>query len=1509
MSIRVELELDNGNFTTRMIHAGETVQQFRNNVNAGITSITRLNESSATFLGTIRDVTLTLGMARAAFETVRGVTTGWAGDIIKVNAEMERLKVLLAGMSRAADPMKDAADQVKYLRDFAKDAPFSLKALSDTFVKMKSTGIDPMQGALKGLVDGIAAFGGTDETLKRATIAIQQMAGKGVIQMEELRQQLGEAIPRAVELMARSMGVSTGDLIKIISKGTLDAKTSLQAFNMELERTFGGAAAEQMNTFNGMVSRMTTQLQNLALHMGDGGFFDAVKNQLRQLNEAVASEQFIDMAQKAGAMMKAFVEALASGIRTLIEYRNELTTIAEVMAVAFGGRMVVNSVLQLTSYVGNLAASARTTTIAFQAMGEQWQRINWGRQINQITGGANGFGMMAANAGRLRAVLPAVGVALATVSEFALPLTAVIMGLYFAFEYFRDKSEEAHDSLARFGATTKEQVESGQLYVKALNDRIQKLRELKAAQDSGQAEYNPFVDNALGSAESEQKKALENQAKIEESYQKNRTDAANKRLDAELSARLAKIKRGYDQEGIAQADAHTQALKDLQNANKDTTAENERYQKQRRDAQMASYQAERDAYESQLTQLAILNSQDDENTKAIFDQRQAYLLGKLADTAQKITTLQQMASKPVELAKSIDPAKLLEQAKAKLDKINESIADQKAELAGANGEYAKMVYAIESSMSKSNEMWRLNNPELAAFVDKLKEATKINEQLEQQLTGQKALSSDLSAVEAKLRQEYADALSHGDKDPLGQIAAKMKAGYYSGQTSIGRLSQLFNDVTKSAKDAGSAMSGAFDTNVKTKGEGMLSIVQQLGDAWNRVKSAATGIKIDTQPGGLPVYNGGGSFADNLIRRESGGDPNAKNSASTALGVGQFIESTWMAFLKDVHPEILQIGKDAALDARRDPTIARQAIEWYAAQNAGKLEQNNIPATDANLYLAHFLGPGGAIATLSKSSDTLLSSIKEISAARQSNPKVFQDLLTVGDLQAWSRSFMGSLSTASRVGGNTSALGTVLGGVQNESQAAAALRIQDLRDKLSSLKGDNNLQDWLKDIADKIKEAETNQDGLNKHVAAFRKLIMEGEFGANRDPDSERYKQLIDLAKKWDEADAKARDNQKIRARADAIHDRLPGDREALDARDEQIQRQLQDESKFKFSDSYYTKLKKTLQEIQALQMDIDNNPAHADRNKKDIDALNEDLQRSRDQEVAATIVSEQQKTIAVEQSLMTQDQAREDVHQRTLKRLQEELALYDKGSKMYALIEQTINRSTAAYNKSVLAASPIAKQMKEWSDVSNNLQKSAASWLNSSTDALATFVTTGKADFASLAASIQKDLAKLAINGLVGKGFNTMKGGTGKGAVGKAGGVAGTMSIGGQSFVAFHHSGGVAGGNAPMAMANLGMFTNAPRFHTGTGGLTLGGDEIPIIAKRGEQVDWPDNLARMYGGGGNQTTNQFNVNVNGGGGSKEQNTDLANQIVKGLHDQMRQVAAEELRTQMRPGGMIGPGGK
>jgi len=87
-----------------------------------------------------------------------------------------------------------------------------------------------------------------------------------------------------------------------------------------------------------------------------------------------------------------------------------------------------------------------------------------------------------------------------------------------------------------------------------------------------------------------------------------------------------------------------------------------------------------------------------------------------------------------------------------------------------------------------------------------------------------------------------------------------------------------------------------------------------------------------------------------------------------------------------------------------------------------------------------------------------------------------------------------------------------------------------------------------------------------------------------------------------------------------------------------------------------------------------------------------------------------------------------------------------------------------------------------------------------------------------------------------------------------SGGAGTTVGIDG--LAAIHHTGGMVGDpGMPSRYISPAYFDDAPRFHGG--GIV--GDEVPIIAKKGEEVGWPDQLARKYGSAAPST--QVSVNV------------------------------------------------
>ncbi|NUB14147.1 hypothetical protein GAY28_16535 [Azospirillum brasilense] len=128
----------------------------------------------------------------------------------------------------------------------------------------------------------------------------------------------------------------------------------------------------------------------------------------------------------------------------------------------------------------------------------------------------------------------------------------------------------------------------------------------------------------------------------------------------------------------------------------------------------------------------------------------------------------------------------------------------------------------------------------------------------------------------------------------------------------------------------------------------------------------------------------------------------------------------------------------------------------------------------------------------------------------------------------------------------------------------------------------------------------------------------------------------------------------------------------------------------------------------------------------------------------------------------------------------------------------------------------------------------------------------------------------------------------------------------GTGFI-YHEGGLVGAGGVPSRSVPMSLFSGAPKFHEG--GLLRG--EVPIIAKRGEGIFTPEQMdnadsilkaATATGGTSINVTN--NITVNGSSGTPEQNADLAGQIGRQIKAEMRGLVTEEMRLQMRPGGLL-----
>ncbi|WP_222104609.1 tape measure protein [Cupriavidus campinensis] len=357
--IRVVLTLDDKDFTVRTVKASQAVSDFRGQLTRMVSAQERAETGISTLGDKFRAFTFNISLLRFAFADLNEIFLALPKSIIKTTAEFERMTQLMKGLSKETSDFAKAADAasgVKFITDMAQKAPFAMSALTNAFVKFKTGGLDPMDGSLQALVDGIAKVGGTSEHLARASIAIQQMAGKGVVSMEELRQQLGEAVPTAIQAMARGMGMTMQELTGHIAKGEVTAKAALSRMFDVMAFENRGAAAEMMQTWTGMFEQLKTKWELFKLEAGKGEFFGEAKKELQSLIDMFDQPQ----AKALAADINAAMASMVRGIRTLVEawdkYGEVIKTVAEIFIGYWAITKVANIMGGITSSMRNAYA-------------------------------------------------------------------------------------------------------------------------------------------------------------------------------------------------------------------------------------------------------------------------------------------------------------------------------------------------------------------------------------------------------------------------------------------------------------------------------------------------------------------------------------------------------------------------------------------------------------------------------------------------------------------------------------------------------------------------------------------------------------------------------------------------------------------------------------------------------------------------------------------------------------------------------------------------------------------------------------------------------------------------------------------------------------------------------------------------------------------------------------------------------------------------------------------------
>ena len=182
------------------------------------------------FISSMKDTAVQLSTAQNVLKNVSKVT-----------------KEYTDGVNKGTIELSNYGENLEYVRRLAKDYSQDLIGLTENFAKFhaacEKTNLDleNQKDVFEALTRAAAYYHMSADQTNDMTLAVTQMMSKGKVSAEELRRQLGNALPGAFNLMAAAIGVSTAELEDMMKKGQVISAEVLPRFAAMLNTVTKGA--------------------------------------------------------------------------------------------------------------------------------------------------------------------------------------------------------------------------------------------------------------------------------------------------------------------------------------------------------------------------------------------------------------------------------------------------------------------------------------------------------------------------------------------------------------------------------------------------------------------------------------------------------------------------------------------------------------------------------------------------------------------------------------------------------------------------------------------------------------------------------------------------------------------------------------------------------------------------------------------------------------------------------------------------------------------------------------------------------------------------------------------------------------------------------------------------------------------------------------------------------------------------------------------------------------------
>ena len=255
------------------------------------------------------------------------ITVGGLGvftkNVVEASSRAEDLKTTLSTVTGSAEEGDKA---FKFINDFATRTPFDIETLTETFIKLKASGIEPTEKLLTSFGDMASVT--TDRMGSLAAITdLFSRTTAGGLGLEDLNRLADRGIP-VFDIFQEKLGLSRLEISEF-GKTAEGAATLKDALLEGLDEDFGGGMEKASKNLSVSLSNLGIAGNNALIAVGEGGLSDAINKAATSMSEFLVENE--DLAIMLGEKLGQAVTLVMDGIILLMDNMDKAAPIFELI--------------------------------------------------------------------------------------------------------------------------------------------------------------------------------------------------------------------------------------------------------------------------------------------------------------------------------------------------------------------------------------------------------------------------------------------------------------------------------------------------------------------------------------------------------------------------------------------------------------------------------------------------------------------------------------------------------------------------------------------------------------------------------------------------------------------------------------------------------------------------------------------------------------------------------------------------------------------------------------------------------------------------------------------------------------------------------------------------------------------------------------------------------------------------------------------------------------------------